>query len=163
MLDETSNTSPAEAQPPAVPPTDTFPATRAREFYGFVALVSTALLFIAYVLWGLLPGEWLWAAGIQWYPNREWAILLPAWSVMLILFAYFGYLALALYSTPSLSSLSCITDEYAWAPSGEESAKFYEKFAALDTIPEIYDMPIGLVNRVLYHHRDTDGMAQLQE
>ena len=43
---------------------------RAREFYGFVALVSTFILWVAYVPWALCPDEWLVAVGIQWYPNR---------------------------------------------------------------------------------------------
>jgi hypothetical protein len=44
---------------------------RAREFYGFVALVSTFILWVAYVLWALCPDEWLTAVGVQWYPNRQ--------------------------------------------------------------------------------------------
>lgn len=43
---------------------------RPREFYGFVALVTTYILWGAYVAWALLPDKWLVAMGIEWYPNR---------------------------------------------------------------------------------------------
>lgn len=36
--------------------------------------------------------------------GSEWAILLPAWSMMLVLCTYAGYAVLMLYNTPSLSS-----------------------------------------------------------
>lgn len=100
---------------------------------------------------------------------REWAIIVPAWSVVLVLLTYASYFALALSNTPSLSDLSCITgkpiafsplaqctnartvDEHALLPQlkdGETSP--YARFASPDAIPELYDIPIGLVNRVLY-------------
>lgn len=102
---------------------------RAAEFYGFVAWLLTLLVYIAYILWTVLPDEVIRATGIEWYPARqvcncrkgsctdtlandsEWAILFPAWSVMLFLTAYCVYLALGIYGTPALSSLSTITGE----------------------------------------------------
>jgi hypothetical protein len=39
----------------------------------------------------------------------EWAVLLPAWSVMLILFTYATYFALALARTPSFDEICTIT------------------------------------------------------
>ena len=44
--------------------------SRAPEFYGFVAWTSTYLLFVLYILWALLPDEWIVWFGITWYPNR---------------------------------------------------------------------------------------------
>lgn len=43
---------------------------------------------------------------------REWAILLPAWSVVVVLLTYFVYFALAIYGTPSFSSMSTMTGTY---------------------------------------------------
>jgi phosphatidylinositol glycan class P protein len=44
--------------------------SRAPEFHGFVAWTSTALLFVLYLLWALLPDEFIIWLGIRWYPNR---------------------------------------------------------------------------------------------
>lgn len=44
--------------------------SRAPEFYGFVALTSTYLLFIIYLLWALLPDEYIVWLGVTWYPSR---------------------------------------------------------------------------------------------
>ncbi|PAV15199.1 PIG-P-domain-containing [Pyrrhoderma noxium] len=126
--------------------------SRAPEFYGFVAWSSTYTLFILYVLWALLPDTWIVYLGIEWYPNREWAILLPAYSVVLILLTYFTYWALALYNTPDLDELSTITDTHAHIPSISPmpTANPYLSAAVPDAIPAPFDIPIGLVNRVLY-------------
>lgn len=40
---------------------------------------------------------------------REWALLLPAWSVVVFLLAYWSYIALGIYGTPPLNDLSTIT------------------------------------------------------
>lgn len=45
--------------------------SRAPEFYGFVAWTSTSFLFVVYVLWALLPDEYIVRAGVEWYPNRR--------------------------------------------------------------------------------------------
>lgn len=43
---------------------------RAPEFYGFVAWLLTLLVYVAYILWTILPDEVIFAAGIEWYPAR---------------------------------------------------------------------------------------------
>jgi hypothetical protein len=40
---------------------------------------------------------------------REWAVLVPAWSVMLILLTYAAYLALALARTPAFDEVCTVT------------------------------------------------------
>lgn len=42
---------------------------------------------------------------------REWAILVPAWSVTTFLLAYFVYLALAIVQTPSFSEMRTVTGQ----------------------------------------------------
>ncbi|KAK0445223.1 PIG-P-domain-containing protein [Armillaria borealis] len=97
----TTPTSPLAPFPPLPPPEL---RTRAPEFYGFVAWTSTSLLFVVYLLWAILPDEYIEWLGITWYPSREWAVLLPAYSrVVVFLLAYFVYFALAIHGAPSLS------------------------------------------------------------
>ena len=63
----TSPVSPLAPYPP-LPPTEV--RSRAPEFYGFVAWTSTYLLFFFYLLWALLPDDYIIWFGITWYPNR---------------------------------------------------------------------------------------------
>ncbi|KZT01216.1 PIG-P-domain-containing protein [Laetiporus sulphureus 93-53] len=148
--DPTSPVSPLAPFPP-LPPTES--RTRAPEFYGFVAWSSTSLLFALYLLWALLPDQCILALGLTWYPNREWAVLLPAYSIVLVLLTYFTYFALALAGTPAFSDLSTITaDSKALFPPPDAPSP-YLGHARPNAIPEMYDIPIGLVNRVAYGSR----------
>ncbi|EPS94066.1 hypothetical protein FOMPIDRAFT_1038936 [Fomitopsis schrenkii] len=152
----TSPVSPLAQFPPLLP---TESRSRAPEFYGFVAWTSTYLMFCVYVLWALLPDEYIIGLGITWYPNREWAILLPAYSIVLVLLTYFTYFALALSGTPPFSDISTITDSRAHLlPATGEN--LYLAHAKLNAIPEMCDIPIGLVNRVTYGRRRDIGVEK---
>ncbi|KAK0480822.1 PIG-P-domain-containing protein [Armillaria novae-zelandiae] len=143
----TTPTSPLAPFPPLPPPEL---RSRAPEFYGFVAWTSTSLLFVVYLLWAVLPDEYIEWLGVTWYPSREWAVLLPAYSVVLFLLAYFVYFALAIYGAPSLSDTCTFTDSRSHYLPICEGREGYASFAHPDAVPELYDVPIGLVNRVLY-------------
>ena len=41
--------------------------------------------------------------------KREWALLLPAYSVVVFLLAYFVYSALAIYGAPAFNEMRAIT------------------------------------------------------
>ncbi|KAI5122244.1 hypothetical protein M0805_007109 [Coniferiporia weirii] len=135
------------------PPNPAQLKSRAPEFYGFVAWTSTYALFVLYVLWAVFPDEWIVWLGIEWYPSREWAVLLPAYSVMLILLTYFTYWALALYNTPPLDGVCTITDTHAHIPAPATTPNPFLAAASPTAVPHVYDLPIGFVNRVLYDRR----------
>ncbi|KAJ3923083.1 PIG-P [Lentinula edodes] len=137
--------------------------SRAPEFYGFVAWTSTSFLFVVYVLWALLPDEYIVRAGVEWYPNREWALLLPAWSMVVVLLTYFTYMALTIYGTPAFDEPSAVTDSRAQFPLKRVSKDPYDQETMFSSYApyahsegnktpqlELYDIPIELVNRVLY-------------
>ncbi|KAH8829311.1 PIG-P [Flagelloscypha sp. PMI_526] len=126
------------------------PRSRAPELYGFVAWTTTSLLYVVYVLWAVLPDEWILAAGIDWYPNREWAVLVPAWTVVVVLLTYFSYLAIALFRTPALSDLSAVVDSKSPFPALDGSGATYTSLSQPDALPELYEIPIGMASRVLY-------------
>ncbi|KIY66968.1 PIG-P-domain-containing protein [Cylindrobasidium torrendii FP15055 ss-10] len=160
----TSPTRPFAPYPPLPPPEF---RSRAPEFYGFVAFTSTYLGFVVFLLWALLPDNIICALGITWYPNREWAILVPAWSVTMFLLAYFVYFALAIFQTPAFSEMKTVTDNRAHFPPikpRERIEKGYSPFAKQDSIPELYDIPLGLANRVLYRQkRSSSGRRRIRE
>ncbi|KAF9225727.1 PIG-P-domain-containing protein [Gyrodon lividus] len=137
--------------------------SRAPEFYGFVAWTSTSVLFIIYVLWALLPDEYIVWLGIEWYPSREWSLLLPAYSMVLVLLTYFVYLSLAMAYTPSFSDVTALVDSQGHLPARDTSSP-YLKHINSGTVPELYDIPIGIVNRILYGprtNRDTQTEPHL--
>ncbi|KAI6043989.1 PIG-P, partial [Pisolithus marmoratus] len=123
--------------------------SRAPEFYGFVAWTSTSFLFVVYVLWALLPDEYIRRLGITWYPNREWAVLLPAYSIVIVLLTYFTYFSLALANTPAFSDSMAFIDGKAHFPA-LDGPNPYLRYKDPNVAPETYEIPIGVVNRVLY-------------
>ncbi|KAI0792515.1 PIG-P-domain-containing protein [Abortiporus biennis] len=148
---DTSPTSPVSPLAPFPPLTPTEVRSRAPEFYGFVAWTSTYLLFCIFLLWALLPDEYILWLGVTWYPNREWALLLPSYSIVLVLLTYFTYFALAIAGTPAFSETRTITDSKALRPDASEVGIYLTRVSSnANTIPEMYDIPIGLVNRVVY-------------
>ncbi|CAE6397985.1 hypothetical protein RSOLAG22IIIB_01476 [Rhizoctonia solani] len=147
----TSPISPVAVYPPPALPEDTHTSGTAAEFYGFVAWATTAILWFIYVFWALLPDSIIRSMGITWYPNREWALLIPSYAVFLALFTYFTYFALAIYATPSYSDIRSITDEHAHnRPMGNTNLLAPDSWTR---VPQVHDLPIGIVNRVLYSKR----------
>ncbi|KAI1350829.1 PIG-P-domain-containing protein [Xylaria sp. FL0043] len=84
------------------------------EYYGFVVYLFSSLTFLIYLLWAYLPSPFLHALGIYYYPNRWWALAIPSFITMLIVYIY---VALALYNTEvltlPLTSIETIVDEAA--------------------------------------------------
>ncbi|KAK8167277.1 PIG-P [Phyllosticta citribraziliensis] len=62
-----------------------------------------------YLLWAYLPRPFLHQLGIYYYPNRWWALAVPAWLVILVVYIYvalasynLGYLTLPMRSIENL-------------------------------------------------------------
>jgi phosphatidylinositol glycan class P protein len=84
------------------------------EYYGFTLYLVSSLVFVVYLLWSFLPSPFLHSLGIYYYPNRWWALAIPAWTVM---FMVYIYVALASYNvdylTLPMGSVECLVDEAA--------------------------------------------------
>jgi phosphatidylinositol N-acetylglucosaminyltransferase subunit P len=84
------------------------------EYYGFTLYLTSSLAFIVYLFWAFLPSPFLHQLGIYYFPDRWWALAVPAWTVMLIVYIY---VALASYNTGyltlPLNSVECLVDEAA--------------------------------------------------
>ena len=82
---------------------------------------------------------------------------------MLCVFIYIDYAALGLWNTPSADSLATLTDPWAHlpAPSKEGTPTIVLKSPVAlpdDAIPALIDLPVGLVNRVVFGPR-AEGRA----
>ncbi|ORY92781.1 PIG-P-domain-containing protein, partial [Leucosporidium creatinivorum] len=129
------------------------------ESQGFVLYLGSLVAWIIFLVWSLCTDDWLQWMGIEWYPSREWALLVPAWTIMLAALVYFSYIALNIFITPSLDSLHTLTDHNAYllpfpAPAeGDETPHpLLANSVCLpeDAVPPLHDLPIGLVNRVVF-------------
>ncbi|GAA5960052.1 hypothetical protein JCM3765_006148 [Sporobolomyces pararoseus] len=151
-------------------PTDPAPTV---ESQGFVLYISSLLLYVLYLFWSFLPDRYLEKAGIEWYPSREWALLIPSWLTMTVLYVYLGYIFLNMSNTVSLEeTVASLDDPKAFVPPPLAPSSLLESSnlpasSEVDTItisrlyvdsillppeaiPPLYDLPLDVVNRVLY-------------
>jgi phosphatidylinositol glycan class P protein len=134
---------------------------------GFLLYLGAHLASVIYLLWAILPDRILESLGILWYPSRfvylpfshpllnymtdplpihrEWSLLIPSFLTMSVVFVYIAYALVNRYETAQLDDLSAITDDLATLTAEPPMAA--ETF---DIIEPIRDLPIGLVNRVLF-------------
>ncbi|CAO2649590.1 Nn.00g069750.m01.CDS01 [Neocucurbitaria sp. VM-36] len=84
------------------------------EYYGFALYLGSSAAFLMYILWAYVPAPMLHQMGIHYYPNRWWALAVPCWLVVLVMYIY---VALASYNTRyltlPLSSIENLVDECA--------------------------------------------------
>uniref|UniRef100_A0A1X7TUK6 PIG-P domain-containing protein n=1 Tax=Amphimedon queenslandica TaxID=400682 RepID=A0A1X7TUK6_AMPQE len=80
-----------------------------RGIYGFVFYLVTLALFGIYLLWAILPDEWLQYIGLSYLPQKYWAIVVPLYigvSSILLLLLYVCY---SMWLTPPFDDLQTIT------------------------------------------------------
>ncbi|CCG81577.1 Putative uncharacterized protein [Taphrina deformans PYCC 5710] len=117
------------------------------EYYGFVLYLSSTVLFGLYLIWGLLGPQVLedWIGDLG-YPDRWWALAIPAWSVVALIYIY---VALACYNTqvltPKLTDRRTITDSHAKICQKSEADKWNQGTDA------VLDLPISAVCDALYN------------
>ncbi|KAG9200254.1 hypothetical protein G6514_007467 [Epicoccum nigrum] len=84
------------------------------EYYGFAVYVLSSAAFLMYILWAYVPAPLLHQMGIWWYPDRWWALAVPCWAVVLVVYIY---VALASWNTRYLTlemgACECLVDETA--------------------------------------------------
>ncbi|KAI0895581.1 PIG-P-domain-containing protein [Annulohypoxylon nitens] len=151
------------------------------EYYGFVLYLFSSLTFLIYLLWSYLPSPFLHALGIYYYPNRWWALAIPSFLVMLIVYIY---VALAAYNTEYLTlpldSLETIVDEAAKVATIDSKGRIRlgesrrpisaERARQLDWkniwnegTDAVMDIPLAGVNEVLYGNLEDSDDDELYE
>lgn len=114
------------------------------EYKGFFIYVSSAIVFIVFVLWAVVPEMVLLEMGISYYPDKYWSHAIPTYLLLLMLFTY---VFVGLYNTEvktqKLDSLNNFIDRHTVYP--DNPAEYIWKAPS-----GVWDLPIGLVNDVLY-------------
>ena len=127
-----------------------------------------------YILWSYLPSPFLHQLGIHYYPNRWWALAIPSFLVMTIIYIY---VALASYNTGYLTlpmnNIENIVDDAAAVAALDEYGNIKARgsrdgFAVLqeqaigiewnelwnEGTDAVMDIPLGGVCEVLYGHNE---------
>ncbi|KAI8816842.1 PIG-P [Fimicolochytrium jonesii] len=121
-----------------------------REYYGFVVYLGSFVAFASYLLWALCSDDLLHAFGVSYYPTRWWALALPVHFLGWIPFILLMFTGINMWRTPALGSLDTVSDTHANHFSVPLDPAKIAKLCGQDSIPEIEDMPISFVNRLLY-------------
>lgn len=77
---------------------------------GFIAMILTFLCFFLYLVWLLVPQDVLQRLHISYYPDKYWALAIPAVLTVLFLYYIFVSLCLVLITTNPLDDGRCVTD-----------------------------------------------------
>lgn len=116
------------------------------EYFGFALYIGSTLGVLVYVIWAFLPRDWLQFFNIYYYPSRWWAVALPSFIIMLLIYIY---VALASYNievlTRPLSSLEIVTDLNAKIVDHDQVGQYLFNHS-----DGVWDLPISEVNKVLY-------------
>ncbi|CAG9769200.1 unnamed protein product [Ceutorhynchus assimilis] len=86
--------------------------TPSRAVYGFVMFLSFNIFFLVYLVWAIVPETYFEQIGIDFLPQRHWAVSIPIYFLtVLAIFAFLIYPSLGLLMTPDIDDLQTITDE----------------------------------------------------
>lgn len=124
------------------------------EVYGFVGWLLAWSCYITFLVWAFASEEWLHSIGIAYYPSQYWALALPSWMIVVWVLIVTIYVGINLLTTAPLDSFDTLTDPHARRVSERRQRSLMER-AGPPATPEISDIPIEVVNRVLFQQQQT--------
>lgn len=80
-----------------------------RASYGFALRTAASLVALLWTAWALTPDTAWHTIGVDWYPSRQWAFLLPAWSIVAVMTVYVVFVAYNLACTPPPDDMCTVT------------------------------------------------------
>jgi len=114
------------------------------DVYGFTIWIASWFLWALYMVWAFVPDSIIQSWGVTYYPDKYWAVVIPLWLILLVPFLAMFYTLLNLSKTNSIDSKYAYTDDKAISP---PPATYRAPPGAL---PQIHDMDLDQVNRMLY-------------
>jgi PIG-P len=119
------------------------------EYFGFALFVGSRFVLLVYIVWAFAPRSLLHALNIYYYPSRWWALAVPSFVLVLMIYIY---VALASFNvemlTKPLDSLEIISDIHAKVvPDELVEGLLYRPSDG------VWDLPISDVSQILYGER----------
>ncbi|XP_044971739.1 phosphatidylinositol N-acetylglucosaminyltransferase subunit P-like [Hordeum vulgare subsp. vulgare] len=118
--------------------------TRHSEAYGFVGSIAASAAALAYIAWAYAPEPWLCNIGATYYPNKRWAVAVPAFVAVAVAQGVVMYVASNFLLAPPPASFSTISDEHAREPSSSL------RTGADQAIEPITDIGIDRMNHLMF-------------
>uniref|UniRef100_A0ACD5TM54 Uncharacterized protein n=1 Tax=Avena sativa TaxID=4498 RepID=A0ACD5TM54_AVESA len=118
--------------------------TRPSEAYGFVGSIAAVAAALAYIVWAYAPEPWLHRIGATYYPNKQWAVAVPAFVAVAVAQGVVLYVASNFLLTPPPASFDTISDEHALDPASSPGT------GADEPIEPISDLGIDRMNHLMF-------------
>merc|ERR1712098_786552 len=95
--------------------------TPSRAVYGFVMYLLSYSALILYLIWAIVPDDILEWAGLDFLPQKYWAVAIPVYlSVLFFTFVFVIYPCLGMISTPPLTDIRHVTDSHSVYSNGDQ-------------------------------------------
>lgn len=138
------------------------------EAYGFAGWILSSVAFVAYLAWAYLPEDTLRREGITYFPDKAWALVIPAGLCLTVACVYGIYDRINRSMVPPLCSRShfegtispvagtgtnrprCRTDRFKSKDEYTVRMDAGTWDCGEDAIPPLVDIPIQIVNQALY-------------
>ena len=116
--------------------------------YGFIVWIMTILGMTIYVFWSSLPEWLLHRIQFTYYPDRYWAVGIPAVLIGAYYYYTSTYFLLYMRNTKKLTDLHCITDGD--AKSSVRHASLGPLAEVKSSVPPIADIPVSVTSSLFY-------------
>jgi phosphatidylinositol glycan class P protein len=112
--------------------------------YAFVAWIASICAYLLLIIWSLSTKNFLHYIGVTYYPNRDYAIALPSYIIIIYILSGIIYMGINLFQTFDPEDIRTVKD----SQSRNAPNKFI-KCDMNDSIPEIGDMDLNNVSVIL--------------
>ncbi len=112
------------------------------EVYGFIFLIVSSLFPLVWIVWAFLPDEYFHSVGVTYFPSKWWAVAVPTYLSTLFMMSTVVIFGLNLMNTKSLEDPRIVCDSSTAVREWPDGDGF--------DIPSAHDLPIELVNRLMY-------------
>lgn len=114
---------------------------------GFIASILIIISSVGYVLWAVLPDAALHRLHMTYYPDRYWAVAVPAILVMFFFYYFSSSVLLTLMTTHPLDDGRCITDVDG-KPDKEVDVRALANTNS--SVSPWVDIPVSVASRLLF-------------